>query len=136
MILLLIAIPLQIIGLIVPELRIASFWFVLGALPLLLPAPLMYQAQQKRPVSEPQDPISRATRPPASQSTSSAQTEFPEQLRRVQAVLAKHPQGLTLVEIGRELGVEWRRLTGAVNELLRLKRIRKEGKRYFHQSGR
>ena len=130
-ILLLVAIPFQIIGLLVPELHIASYWFVLGAFPLLLPAPLLYQAKQSKPTARAQKSV---IRPDVRVDTSEGQTDFHEQLKRIPAVLAKHPRGLTLVEIGRELGIDWRRLTGAVNELLRLNRIRKEGKRYFNQS--
>ncbi|OGF53093.1 MAG: hypothetical protein A2Z21_05650 [Candidatus Fraserbacteria bacterium RBG_16_55_9] len=130
-VLLLVAIPLQIIGLLVPELRIASYWFVLGALPLLLPAPLLYQARQSQPTAtRSQSAIS----PAVDVSTGDAQKDFHEQLMRIPAVLTKHPRGLTLVEIGRAMSVDWRRLTGATNELLRLNRIRKEGKRYFNQS--
>lgn len=129
MILLLVAIPLQVIGLLVPELGIASYWFVLGAAPLLLPAPLVYQANRARLTPRPDRTISPAVSPDSSE----AQTEFSEQLQRIPALLAQNPHGLTLVEIGQELGVNWRRLTGAANELLRLKRIRKEGKRYFNQ---
>lgn len=131
LVLLLVAIPLQIIGLLVPELRIASYWFVLGAFPLLLPAPLLYQAKQGKPTTQAQK---SAIRPDVTADAGEGQKDFHEQLKRIPAVLAKYPRGLTLVEIGRELGIDWRRLTGAANELLRLNRIRKEGKRYFNPS--
>lgn len=138
-ILLWIAISLQIIGLIVPEVRIASFLFVLGALPLLLPAPLISQAQQDKTAMQPATATMSRVSPPARAKpgpTMPMQTEFHGQLTRIESLLVRHREGLTLVEIGRELSVEWRRLTGAVNELLRQKRIRKEGKRYFHLSSR
>jgi hypothetical protein len=135
LIMLFVAIPLQIIGLLVPQVRIASYWFVLGALPLLLPAPLLYQAKQ-RP-SGPSlvvSPRQIAMRAPSQVAVGEAQTEFQELLGKIPNVLSQHPGGLTLVQIGHELGVEWRRLTGAINELLQHHRIRKEGKRYFAPS--
>jgi len=121
--LILIAFALQLSTLFVPEWPISSYWFVLGASPLLLPALLLSQAKRGATAFEPE-------RAPAS-SNQTAREAFSEQLKRVQEVLGDHPQGLTLVEIGGRLGVEWRRLTGVVKELLERGEIRKEGKRYF-----
>ncbi len=127
-VLLLIAILLQIVGLLVPDWAISSYWFVLGALPLWVPASVLYWAQA--PSTMVGTVASPASKPVAHQLL----TEFQEQLRRISEVLEDHPEGLTLVEIAREMEVEWRRLTGAANELLKLGRIRKEGRRYFIQT--
>jgi hypothetical protein len=127
--LLLIAIPLQIGALFVPQILLASYWFILGAMPLLLPAPLFYRAQRRGAPA-----LTPTSGEPQPQGTAAKATheEFQAQLELIREVVAAHPEGLTLVEIGKELDVEWRRLTGAVKELMERGQLRKEGKRYFH----
>lgn len=129
--LILIAISLQVIALFIPQQQVSSYWFVLGASPLLLPALIL--AWTKRSMTAAAD-----TRSPAASvaTVDLTQGTFDEQLRKIQEVLTAHPQGLTLVEIGERLGVEWRRLTGAVKELLERGAIHKEGKRYFIHTDR
>jgi len=122
--LLLVAIPLQIAALLIPQMELKSYWFILGAMPLLLPAPLLYLALA---------PGSHEAQGQAPAKT--AREEFEEQLGLVRDAVAAHPEGLTLVEIGRELDVDWRRLTGAVKELVERGELRKEGKRYLLKRG-
>jgi len=60
-----------------------------------------------------------------------AASELEELARRVDEVIARHPEGIRLVEIGQELGLEWRLLIAPVNLLLRRGRIRKEDRTYY-----
>jgi len=54
-----------------------------------------------------------------------------ETARRVLSVIRAHSEGIRLVEIGDELGVDWRLLTFHVNRLLQHGLIRKEDRRYY-----
>jgi len=126
--LILIAISLQVVALFIPQQRVSSYWFVLGASPLLLPALILSWTKRSTTAA--------AGTPSTAASVDLTQGTFDEQLRKIQEVLTAHPQGLTLVEIGGRLGVEWRRLTGAVKELLERGAIYKEGKRYFIHTDR
>ena len=85
------------------------------------------------PAPAPAPPATGAPR--AGEERERAPTEFQRFLEEIPAVLAEHPEGLTLVEIGRELNVEWRKLTGAARELLDRGLVRKEEKRYFLVKG-
>ncbi len=141
-------IALQAISLLVPpETVVESYWFLLGATPLLLPA-LLLRLAPSAPASwgtAPAAPPAPATgSPPTSapkggsptaEEREKPPTEFQRFLEEIPAVLAKHPEGLTLVEIGQELNVEWRKLTGAARELLDRGLVRKEEKRYFLVKG-
>ena len=123
------AVVLQFLALFIPTRELNSaFWFVIAALPLLLPAPILVSARvAPGPLSdEPAAEIETKAIP-----SRSAQAEFNEQLGQIPRILAANPEGLTLVEIGEKMGVEWRRLTGAVRELLERGRIVKEDKKYF-----
>lgn len=130
--LVMIGISSQIAALVTPQVTISSYWFVLGATPLLLPAPLLRRAL-RRAASPSQAHVEAQPRqaPKAGIGSDAAQAEYREYLRRIPEVLAAHPQGLTLVEIGDALGVEWRRLTGAAKELTERGELHKRGKRYL-----
>lgn len=54
-----------------------------------------------------------------------------ELAERVLRVIATHPEGITLVEIGRELGIDWRQLIAPVNQLLAEGRVEKRDRSYF-----
>lgn len=142
-------IALEVIALFVPsETTVEGYWFVLGAVPLLLPGILVRLAAS--PSSEPAGTAGTAPKgavsspsPPGPAGTAApTPTESPERedrpprefqrfLEEIPAVLARHPEGLTLVEIGREMNVEWRKLTGAARELLDRGLVRKVEKRYY-----
>jgi hypothetical protein len=140
-------IALQAISLFVPpETVVESYWFILGAAPLLLPAILLRlvptPSWETAPAAPPRAAVSMPTAAPEEGSKAKAEertvrppTEFQRFLEEIPAVLAEHPEGLTLVEIGRELNVEWRKLTGAARELLDRGLVRKEEKRYFLAKG-
>jgi hypothetical protein len=123
------AVVLQFLALFIPPRELNSaFWFVIAALPLLLPAPILVSARVAPGLIETgEDPETERKAIPSR----SAQAEFNEQLGQIPRILAANPEGLTLVEIGEKMGVEWRRLTGAVRELLERGRIVKEEKKYF-----
>ena len=136
-------IALQAISLLVPsETVVGSYWFVLGAAPLLLPALLLRltpSASWETAPAAAQATVSPRTTAakgkPSPEERGRPPTEFQRFLEEIPAVLAEHPEGLTLVEIGRELNVEWRKLTGAARELLDRGLVRKEEKRYFLVKG-
>lgn len=54
-----------------------------------------------------------------------------ETARRVLSVIQAHSEGIRLVEIGEELGVNWRLLIVHVNDLLQRGLIRKEDRKYY-----
>lgn len=123
---LLIGVLLQIIALFSPQIVISSYWFVIAAIPFLLPAPILSQANVGEDRSEEAEYLVPKELP-----SRSAPAEFNEQLSQIPRVLSQNPDGLTLVEIGDHMGVEWRRLTGAASELMDSGRIEKDGKKYF-----
>jgi len=124
--LLLIGVLIQVVGLFAPQIEIAPYWFVIPAIPFLFPAPILSQAKVgQRPREELGHEIPKAL------TSRSAPAEFNEQLMSIPRLLSENPDGLTLVEIGDKMGVEWRRLTGAASELLDSGRIQKEGKKYY-----
>jgi excisionase family DNA binding protein len=53
--------------------------------------------------------------------------EAAELLERVFEVIRGHPKGVTLPKIGKELGLDWRRLTSFVNRLVEEGRVRRSG---------
>lgn len=57
--------------------------------------------------------------------------QIEETARRVLEVIERHPEGVRLVQIGEELGVDWRLLIAPINLLLEQGRIRKEDRLYF-----
>lgn len=54
-----------------------------------------------------------------------------ELVDRALQVISSYPEGVTLVEIGEELGIDWRQLIAPVNRLLAERRVEKRGKSYF-----
>lgn len=54
-----------------------------------------------------------------------------ELAERVVGVVESHPQGITLVEIGKELGIDWRQLIAPINQLLAEGRVEKRDRSYF-----
>jgi hypothetical protein len=135
--LLIVAMALLLGAIFVPPLTISSYWFLLSALPMYVPAvwllgePASPQGGQQ---ALPQTQTSRRANRGGDRAASAMPTEFSEYLKKIPEVLAAHPEGLTLVEIGRQLDVEWRRLTGAARELIEQDRIYKAEKRYFLRS--
>ncbi len=131
--LLIAAIGAQVIAMLLPRIYYNSYlWLTIAALPILLLPQMILREARVRPAStwddksEDSDETERKAIP-----SRSAQAEFNEQLNQIPRILAQHADGLTLVEIGEKMGVEWRRLTGAARELLERGRIQKEGKKYF-----
>ena len=57
--------------------------------------------------------------------------QIEETARRVLEVIERHPEGVRLVQIGEELGIDWRLLIAPINHLLERGRIRKEDRLYF-----
>jgi len=74
-------------------------------------------------------PVAPAAREP--EGLEEVPSELEELARRVNSVIHDHPEGIRLVEIGEELGIEWRLLIAPVNILLERGRIRKEDRRYY-----
>lgn len=53
-------------------------------------------------------------------------------MQKILNLIGDHPEGLRMVEIGEELGIEnWRSLIPVMRELLDDEEIRKEGSTYF-----
>ena len=73
----------------------------------------------QRPPAPPEEP-SEPLRP-----------QIEETARRVLEVIERHPEGVRLVQIGEELGIDWRLLIAPINHLLERGRIRKEDRLYF-----
>lgn len=121
------SILLQILSWFTPQITISSYWFVVAVLPFLLPSSVLAEAKVTSTIVREEDEhlVRKAI------SSRSAPAEFNEQLTQIPRVLAAHPEGLTLVEIGAQLDVDWRRLTGAASELLERGRILKEDKKYY-----
>jgi hypothetical protein len=55
----------------------------------------------------------------------------PRYYEEIVQLLENHPEGLSLVEIGEELGVQWRSLTKTISQLLEEEEIEKEDKTYY-----
>lgn len=54
-----------------------------------------------------------------------------EQIDELLQVISAHPEGITLVQIGEELGSDWRQLIASVNRLLAGGWVKKRDKSYF-----
>jgi hypothetical protein len=121
-----VAVLLQILSWFTPSIILSSYWFVIAALPSMLPARVLSAARINYFTVVADELLVRKAIP-----SRSAPAEFNEQLSQIPRVLASHPEGLTLVEIGDQLEVDWRRLTGAASELLDRGRILKEEKKYY-----
>ena len=50
---------------------------------------------------------------------------------RALEVINAHEDGIALVDLGRELGLDWRQLIAPINHLLREGRVEKRGRLYF-----
>lgn len=57
--------------------------------------------------------------------------EAAELFERVFGVIKEYPEGVTLNQIGEELGMGWRSLTSYIKRLVDEGKVRKEGKEYF-----
>ena len=55
---------------------------------------------------------------------------------KVLTILKKHPEGMTLRDLGNFLGVNWRSLVGVVSDLLRKGNVEKLDGLYFFVRGR
>ena len=53
---------------------------------------------------------------------------------QILAVVAEHPEGIRLVDIGNELGVDWRGLIGAVKTIVDADRVEKIDNLYYPKS--
>lgn len=51
-------------------------------------------------------------------------------LGQILTVIKGHPDGISLVDISKELGVDWHGLTSAAKMLVERRRVKKENKRY------
>ncbi len=60
-----------------------------------------------------------------------ATPEVEELAARALEVITAHRDGIALVELGRELGLDWRQLIAPINHLLREGRVEKRGRLYF-----
>lgn len=61
------------------------------------------------------------------------ETELTEEelYQRTLEVIKDHPEGIKLADIGRVLGMSWRRLTASAARLVEEEKVRKEGKEYL-----
>jgi len=57
--------------------------------------------------------------------------EVEELAARALEVINAHEEGIALVDLGRELGLDWRQLIAPINYLLREGRVEKRGRLYF-----
>ena len=57
--------------------------------------------------------------------------EEPAQKERVFFAIQRHPEGLSIVDIGNELGVDWRSLTGVVRFLVEERKIERIDSMYY-----
>lgn len=127
--LLLIAFIVQVASAFAPSWPIASGWFILAAAFSLLPAWLLRRALRRGGMAS----VPGTAR--AGVQLRPAYLDFDQRLEKMQQVVAAHPEGVTLVQLGAALGVEWRQLTGAARELLRRGLVEKDGKIYRPRSG-
>jgi len=58
-------------------------------------------------------------------------TELEELASQVLRVVQSNPEGITLVAIGEELGIDWRQLIAPMNLLLSQGEVEKRERRYF-----
>jgi len=61
----------------------------------------------------------------------SEEESSPPRYREIVRLLEEHPEGLSLVEIGEELGVQWQSLTGTISQLVEEGEIEKKDKTYY-----
>jgi hypothetical protein len=130
--LLLLAFVLQLAAAFLPSWNIASGWFIGAAAFSLIPAWLLHLSLRPRaaqPISAPS--VSGPTGEPSRQ----AAQDLERRVEKVQQVIAAHPEGVTLVQVGAALGIEWRQLTGVARELLKRGLVQKDGKIYRPRSG-
>ena len=55
----------------------------------------------------------------------------PRYYEEIVQLLENHPEGLSLVEIGEELGVQWRSLTKTISQLVEEEEIEKDDRTYY-----
>jgi hypothetical protein len=127
--LLMVAFIVQIVAVaFMPAWPVAGLWFILAAALSLIPAWLLRRALRRGATGLlPTQPAATSTVPAPS---TSASLDFDLRLQKVQQVIAAHPEGVTLVQLGTALGIEWRQLTGVARELLRRGLVEKDGKVY------
>jgi predicted transcriptional regulator len=61
----------------------------------------------------------------------SQQTEEGVQAARILAVIQRHPEGVSIVDIGNELGVDWRSLITALQPLVEERKIERINTVYY-----
>lgn len=117
-----------------PAWPVAGAWFILAAALSLIPAWLLRGALRRGAAGlVPAQDVATTT---AETQSHPAYLDFDQRLAKVQRVIAAHPEGVTLVQLGTALGIEWRQLTGVARELLRRGLVEKDGKLYRPRSGR
>lgn len=151
---LLVALILEIFGIvqtskifspIVPEQLIDSVWFWAVLILLVWPGYGLYRAlnfpqtvhlSSSRPRALPRPKISKNSRSAVTmtESNESAEDDRPAiadewQIRILEVMRSR--DGLSLVDLGNKLGVDWRQLTVAARQLVHSGRLRKEGKFYY-----
>ena len=133
--LLMVAFIVQIVAVgFMPAWPVAGIWFILAAALSLIPAWLLRRALRRGATGlVPTQSVATSTAPALS---TSAALDFDRRLEKVRQVIAAHPEGVTLVQLGTALGIEWRQLTGVARELLRRGLVEKDSKIYRPRSGR
>ena len=76
------------------------------------------------------EPSRQAVKVPSTESFKQ-DTAKPPYYEEIIELLADHPEGLSLVEIGGKLNVEWRLLTKTIKQLLEDEKIIKEDRTYY-----
>ncbi|HED04587.1 MAG TPA: hypothetical protein ENI60_07475 [Candidatus Fraserbacteria bacterium] len=140
--LLFLAFLLQLAAAFLPFQPITGSWFIAAAALSLLPALLLWRAR-RRGAAELAEARRREPSPEPMEETAAEhpsrpepELEFEQRLEAMQQVIVAHPEGITLVQLGEELEVAWRQLTGAAHELLRRGQAEKQGKFYLPPGGR
>lgn len=69
--------------------------------------------------------------PEAAPAEEEVEAEEAAQKERIFAVVQRHPEGMRIVDIGNELGVDWRSLTRIVRSLVEEREIERIDNMYF-----
>jgi hypothetical protein len=134
------ALIFQVAGFLAPQIPLDPAWFFVTIFLFLIPAALVLRAwtfeapldvHSSRPSVMSQSRPTPAARPAAKPEPMGRTPIADEWQEKIMAVMDSQSGGLSLVEIGQRLGVDWRQLTAAARQLVQDGRLHKKGKRYF-----
>jgi hypothetical protein len=127
---------LQMVKLFAPEQKIETTWLWATLLLSILPVYGIYRGLNFSETRK----TAPAPKPRAFVASPSESAEFLVEERpaiadewqvKIMEVMRNHSEGLSLVDLGEELGIDWRQLTVAARQLVHDRKLRKEGKFYY-----